>query len=532
MIIMKKQNLFHNVVMIAKKHRVMTAVFALGLSIIIFSVISFSKIGSWSVWFDESFSVFMVKHSFADIWHYTSLDVNSPLYYFVLKLWALIFGYGDAALRSFSVVSALAVIVVGFLLAIRLFGRRTAYLSLPLLTLSPMLVRYATEIRCYTLLILILLLATYAFINANEKPSRKAWMIYGAFVALALWTHYYAALVIATHFIYRAYTVRKNSDSKISISKVIKKTFTGGYQWAIATGVLLFLPWIFTMVKQVAIVQQGFWIPSFSFDSIGNFIGETIAYSTHDRGADYVAVCMIAIVVILAITISKLWRASNIKLNQSIVLLIMLVVLPPLMLALLSMPPLKPMFVTRYVIFSMVMFSLLIAAVVGARGVSNRLIKRLQILLYLLVFAMSVVGVMNVLHYGNYNFDTNTMSFAKNVMSEINKKSSQNTAVISDSVWLFYDVDSYATEKNPTYFLDSSTDYHYGSLAMLKDDTDHKIVDLTKFAKKDQMIWYVSTSAESAKKPPIDSWISVRTILIENPINHNIGAAAVLYKVK
>lgn len=110
----------------------------------------------------------------------------------------------------------------------------------------------------------------------------------------------------------------------------------GDSDWSTAVSTL-----DFTMVRQVAIVQQGFWIPSFSFDSIGNFIGETIAYSTHDRGADYVAVCMIAIVVILAITISKLWRASNMKFNQSIVLLMMLVVLPPLMLALLSLPPLE-----------------------------------------------------------------------------------------------------------------------------------------------------------------------------------------------
>ena len=45
-----------------------------------------------NIWFDESYSVGLVNHSFAEIWTIGSHDVHPILYYWMLKIVNLIFG--------------------------------------------------------------------------------------------------------------------------------------------------------------------------------------------------------------------------------------------------------------------------------------------------------------------------------------------------------------------------------------------------------------------------------------------------------
>ena len=65
-----------------------------------------------NIWFDESYSVAIAKHSFFDIWNITGNDVHPPLYYWMLHILWLIFGNNIMVFRGFSV---LAVVILGIL---------------------------------------------------------------------------------------------------------------------------------------------------------------------------------------------------------------------------------------------------------------------------------------------------------------------------------------------------------------------------------------------------------------------------------
>lgn len=510
---------------------------ALILAILVFVVICVSKIGIWSVWFDESFSVFIAKQNFADIWHYTALDVNAPLYYFLLRLWGLIFGFSDVALRSLSVVAGVGVIIVGFFLARKLFGNKAGYLSIPLLTLSPMLLRYSTEMRCYTFLVLLLLISTLVFVSVNEKPSRRGWLLYGVVTALALWTHYYAALVILAQMVYRLWLKSQQNkiakeDSLLAKSKAtLKSFFDRDFTIGLIVAVALFLPWLPNMIKQFTTLQAaGFWIPSFSLDKVGDLLTELLVYQQRAQTTDYLAVMVLVITVLTVVVLVKSWSSLTAKLRRHIVLSLNLLLLPIIVLALASLPPLRPMFINRYVIFSMIFFAIFMAGICSFRAQSRRLAVA-QKILYLLMLIASVVGLFNILHYGNYNFDTKTMSMAKQLMSQIDEKSSEQTAIVSDSTWLFYDADVYATEKNPVYFLDIG-DYPYGSLEMLKDDYAHKIIDLASFAESGQKVWYISSDEDTSEIAPVANWKKLETIKVTDPIGGEDDSNATLYLVQ
>ena len=64
------------------------------------------------IWFDESYSVAIANHSFAEIWNITGHDVHPALYYWMLHIIKLIFGSNVIIYRLFSV---LAVAILGIL---------------------------------------------------------------------------------------------------------------------------------------------------------------------------------------------------------------------------------------------------------------------------------------------------------------------------------------------------------------------------------------------------------------------------------
>jgi hypothetical protein len=500
------------------RHPKSTLFGALFLAVAVFLGIVLSKIGVWSVWFDESFSAFMIKQSFADIWNYTALDVNAPLYYYLLKIWSLVVGHSDVALRLLSVIFGVGALIGGFFLSRRLFGQRVGYFTLPFLALSPMLLRYATEMRCYTLLIFLLIMATYVFVVASQKEERKWWLLYGFLIAAAMWTHYYAALPILAHFLWRAVTLRK-------------KFFSRNFVLGLVLAAMLFLPWLPTMIHQLTVVQNnGFWIAPFGLDTAGNFLSEMMVYSTHDRVTNFAALGLILAIVLVTFLLVKGWRTLAKKARLNLYLLLLLIFLPPLILVVLSMPPLRPMFINRYVIFSMAIFSLLIALAVGVKF-KSRLLRATQIACLILMLVLSGWGIRNILHFGNYNFDTNSVSMVKNLMTQVVAGSSEKTIVIADNPWIFYDANVYATEKTPVFFLDSSTKYEYGSLAMLRDDKTHKIVDLMNFVEKGQKVWYISSTKNAVPtstgggESTVKNWQKLRELSAKNSFSDDTSFA-------
>ncbi|MDR1969733.1 MAG: glycosyltransferase family 39 protein [Candidatus Nomurabacteria bacterium] len=491
----------------------------LGLAVAIFLVITLSKIGAWSVWFDESFSAYMIRQKWSDIWHFTALDVNAPLYYFLLKGWSFIVGHSDVALRLLSVIFGVGAVVSGFFLTRRLFGQRVGYLALLFLTLSPMLLRYATEMRCYTLMVFLLIMATYVFIVASEKRKIKWWLLYGFLIAAAMWTHYYAVLPILAHFVWRFITLKK-------------KFFTRDFVTAIIFAGMLFLPWLPAMIRQITTVQNtGFWIPPFGIDTVGNFAGEMAIYNTHDHLINWVALGLVIALVLLITLLIYSHRTLMKKTRTNFSLVLALIFLSPLILAILSLPPLRPMFINRYVIFSMVMFAILTAVALGTK-LKTKVLRITQRIFLVLILTLSVWGVRNVLVIGNYNFDTRTISMAKTLMNQITKQSPKPTAVIADTPWIFYDAVVYETCKNPVYFLDSSTKYEYGSLEILREAHEYKILNLAKFAKPGQKIWYISSSEQDAFTPPMDNWEQLRRISLSDSIDGNSKYSAAEYLVK
>ncbi len=109
------------------------------------------KLGSQSLWYDETVSAFLASRPTLDLIAHTARDIHPPGYYLLLHFWTMIVGNTEFALAFLSLIFGVLIIPLTYLLARYLVNKTVATWSLLLVTFSPYHVWYAQEVRMYTL---------------------------------------------------------------------------------------------------------------------------------------------------------------------------------------------------------------------------------------------------------------------------------------------------------------------------------------------------------------------------------------------
>ncbi len=121
-------------------------------------------------------------------------------YYLLLRGW-LHFGDSVSYIRGLSVVFGVAAIPAIFLLGRKMKSTSFGLISALLLSINAFQVRYAQEVRSYSLLVLLLIVSTYCLISALESGRRRDWNWYIAVSSLAIYAHFFAVLVVVAHWV-------------------------------------------------------------------------------------------------------------------------------------------------------------------------------------------------------------------------------------------------------------------------------------------------------------------------------------------
>ena len=103
--------------------------------VIVAGVVLLASLSAYSaLWFDESYSVALVRHPLGELWRIASSDVHPPLYYYLLKLVWLLFPDDVVAYRLFSVAALGCLSLLGYTHLRRDFGGRVgiAFSFLPI----------------------------------------------------------------------------------------------------------------------------------------------------------------------------------------------------------------------------------------------------------------------------------------------------------------------------------------------------------------------------------------------------------------
>ncbi|MCS7179409.1 MAG: glycosyltransferase family 39 protein [Anaerolineae bacterium] len=120
---------------------------------------------------------------------------NGPLYYFLLRGWIVLVGYSEYALRYFSLLFGVLCVPLTLALGTRLMGRTAALVAAALTALAPYMVWYGQEVKMYTLVPALVLLALYG-LRRGMDGGKIWWVVPVLATTLLLYTHIWGALLI------------------------------------------------------------------------------------------------------------------------------------------------------------------------------------------------------------------------------------------------------------------------------------------------------------------------------------------------
>ena len=184
------------------------------------------------LWLDEALTVNIARLPLARIPQALRHDGAPPLYYVLLHLWMLAFGTSNTAVRSLSGILGVASLVAMFSATRHYRTPAVVWGSVLLLATSPFAVRYATEARMYSLLMLLTLLGVIALRRFLRRPSWPWGLALAGLSGLSLLTHYWALYLIAAAGLLLAIRWLRHDDRNALMAIV-----------ALAGGFLVFLPW-------------------------------------------------------------------------------------------------------------------------------------------------------------------------------------------------------------------------------------------------------------------------------------------------
>lgn len=293
------------------------------------TLVYLSLIFNWNLWIDEALSLRFTENGYVHMLAVLKKsDMHPPLYYYLLKIWKDIFGSSIPALKIVSILPMTISMILGATVIRKRFGFLTAVLFQVCMFTMPQLLEYGVQLRMYSWAFFA---ALGSGVFAYELTKEKSLKNYGFFVLcsiLGAYSHYYACLSVAFVFLF------------LLIYDIIKdRAGIRGWLCCFAVMVVLYLPWtIGVLVQHLMEVNGGWWggwTPEVTFGAVltyckfpfvvgndllsallmlgfiglcGYFLWKSFIRKKwrEEEAAGFLGVCILFLVALLAIIVSKI----------------------------------------------------------------------------------------------------------------------------------------------------------------------------------------------------------------------------------
>lgn len=235
------------------------------------TALRFGGIGAKTVWLDEAFSLWMVRHDLPSLIEWLiRIDHHPPLYYILLHYWVTWFGDSPSALRTLSALTSSLALPLYGLAARRLAGAQVGIVAALIFALAPFHVRYGQEARMYGVMILAmsLLLFALAYVLTAEGKAKSPtrWWLWGLLAvaeAAAMLTHNTATVLVPLALngvIVALWLAYKAGKLDLDLVGLAQPRFWRKWLLSQAGALMLWLPWALPFMHQAQVVDAEFWI--------------------------------------------------------------------------------------------------------------------------------------------------------------------------------------------------------------------------------------------------------------------------------
>ena len=251
-------------------------------------------IGPKGLWLDEALTVNISRLPVPTLFEALRHDGSPPLYYLLLHFWIGLFGTGTHAVRALAGVLSVATLPVAWWLGRTIGGRRVASALVVVLACDPFALRYGTENRMYSLVMLLSTLAALTLVRSLQRPTVTRLVSFGVVCGLLLLTHYWALYLIAA--LGAALLITSVRGPVRSRSRLALAALCGGCG--------MFVPWVPSFLFQAAHTGTP-WATPASPMMLVEAVGEFAGWEKHQGVALFIVfVVAFGVVVVSALTTS------------------------------------------------------------------------------------------------------------------------------------------------------------------------------------------------------------------------------------
>lgn len=234
------------------------------LTYIFFAILSLFSLGlifNNNVWFDEAYTLSLIRHNFSDLISIIKSDMHPPLYFISLKLFSEIFGYSVLATKIFSVIGYIATLLLGCTVIKKYFGSFASIIYMLAVGAIPMSLYFSGQQRSYSWCIFFVALCFIEALLFIENNKYNHCFIFVISALFAAYNHIYALLAIGIIFAFvNIYILIKNR-------KLIKAIILSDILIIIG-----YLPWFLPLLFQTKAAYGSFWLKNVEPLSIIVFI--------------------------------------------------------------------------------------------------------------------------------------------------------------------------------------------------------------------------------------------------------------------
>ncbi len=202
-----------------------------------------------SLAYDQAYTLAMVRHSFSDIIRLCSMDVHSPLYYFIAKVFYHIFLNQIFGLK---ICSLFFMALYFYMLAVpfrKEFGCRMAFCMIVLSGSLGTFLTHNTEPRMYTMAIASFSALCLSAYKLQKKFKIKYAVIFFLLSVFCTYIHTYTMLAtVLLYLIFAVYICIKKEERKQRIIFFLINSVAVS---------LLYLPWLFSLLSQFGKKAEG-----------------------------------------------------------------------------------------------------------------------------------------------------------------------------------------------------------------------------------------------------------------------------------
>lgn len=277
-------------------------------AIILFVCLIYVALRFWNLtdsclWFDEIFSVHAAEHDWSGLFSFVAEDlIHPPLFYVLLKIWIAAGGESLFWLRFFSVFFSVLSLIPFYLFCRQLkLNFQIICLAFAFFAVNGALIKYAQEVRMYSLLLCFSLFSMWLF--ARYFNLGKNYTILIIVNILLVYTHYFGWFVVLSEVILIA--VLQN----IKIRQILIM---------LGAAILSYAPWIY-MIWQAGgnnadVAQNIGWMSRPGFEAIFQFAFDVIEpFYYQQSSAEYASRYLITTPLLLVIVTAKIFYLKDWK---------------------------------------------------------------------------------------------------------------------------------------------------------------------------------------------------------------------------